>query len=175
MFTAFHRLEAAAARRVLADAAALVPWSMFFTAPWIRPFRLTRWLFTYVVPLAPLCNLWDGLVSSLRTYTAVEMLALATAAAPGYRWEAGALRGRGPTVTYLVGWPTPPSRASRQTCARPPSTASSAPVTYEAPGDARNTTAPATSSALPKRPRGVRARRSAAKPSSTSCGNPSLP
>ena len=127
MFTAFHHLEPAAASRVLADAAsrgapigvfefterawpsylaaALVPWSMFFTAPWIRPFRLTRLLFTYAAPLAPLCNLWDGLVSSLRTYTAAEMLALATAAAPGYRWEAGTLRGPGPTVTYLVGWP----------------------------------------------------------------------
>jgi hypothetical protein len=126
IFTAFHHLTPTAAARVLADAAAagapigvfefterawpsylaaaLVPWSMLFTTPWIRPFRLARLLFTYALPLAPLCNLWDGLVSSLRTYTPAEMLALARGAAPGYRWEAGTLRGRGPAVTYLVGW-----------------------------------------------------------------------
>lgn len=127
IFTAFHHLDPGAARRVLADAAAarapigvfeftarswtsifaalVVPWTMFATTPWIRPFRAARLLFTYALPLAPLCNLWDGIVSSLRTYTAPELLALGRGAAPDYRWEAGTLRGRGPAVTYLIGWP----------------------------------------------------------------------
>ncbi len=74
-------------------------------APWIRPWVAARLLLTYVLPLAPLCNLWDGVVSSLRSYTVPELLALGRAAAPGYRWEAGTLRGRGPAVTYLIGWP----------------------------------------------------------------------
>jgi hypothetical protein len=127
IFTAFHHLDPTSARRVLADAAAagapigvfeftarswtsmlaalVVPWTMFVTTPWIRPFRAARLLLTYVLPLAPLCNLWDGVVSSLRTYDVSELLALGRSAAPEYRWEAGTLRGRGPAVTYLMGWP----------------------------------------------------------------------
>jgi hypothetical protein len=127
IFTAFHHLDEMAAVAVLADAAAaaapigvfelterrwssclaalLVPWTMLFTTLWIRPWRWSRLLLTYVVPLAPLCNAWDGLVSSLRSYTADELLALGRRAAPGYAWESGTLRGRGPAVTYLVGWP----------------------------------------------------------------------
>jgi hypothetical protein len=56
-------------------------------------------------------------------------------------WEAHRAVGRG-------------QRASRT--ALPPSTTSSWPVTYDAPGDARNATAAATSSGVPDRPTGVR-------------------
>lgn len=129
MFTGFHHFAPAAARLVLADAvdagapiaifefsqrsasscvaAMLVPWLMWLTTPWIRPRSLARLVFTYVLPLAPLCNLWDGLVSNLRAYSRDELLGLARSVAPvGYQWRAGVVRGRGgPAITYLIGVP----------------------------------------------------------------------
>lgn len=130
IFTGFHHLAPAEARRVLADAAerrraigvfeftertisscavaALVPIAMLFTTPFMRPLSLARFLFTYAVPIVPLCNLWDGMVSNLRTYTEEELRALtAGLGGHGYTWEIGRLPGRraAPPVTYLLGLP----------------------------------------------------------------------
>ncbi|MFN7147295.1 MAG: hypothetical protein ACK4YP_26240, partial [Myxococcota bacterium] len=59
--------------------------------PLVRPFRVSRLLLTYVVPLIPLLVAWDGTVSALRAYTPDEVLALARSAPGGdrYTWEAG--------------------------------------------------------------------------------------
>jgi hypothetical protein len=65
-------------------------------------------VFTYLIPLIPLCTIWDGTVSLLRMYSAKELLALAHAADPGNRfsWQVGKKRHWwGPEVTYLIGWP----------------------------------------------------------------------
>jgi len=124
MFSAFHHFAPAAARRVLADAAArgagiavfeatrrdvravvltlLTPLLVLLATPFIRPFRWSRLLWTYVVPAIPLVVLFDGVVSCLRTYTPDELRALA-AGIDGLRWEAGEA-GSGPVpVTYLLG------------------------------------------------------------------------
>jgi hypothetical protein len=44
-------------------------WVLFLFActPWIRPFRWSRLLWTYVVPIIPAVLLFDGIVSCLRT------------------------------------------------------------------------------------------------------------
>jgi hypothetical protein len=65
---------------------------------------------TYVLPLAPAMFAWDGAVSSLRSYTADELLALAHAVTTRpYEWEAGRFDVSGPygvmPTTYLVGLP----------------------------------------------------------------------
>ena len=52
------------------------PISVLLTTPFIRPFKLGRILFTYLIPIVPLFVLWDGIVSSLRTYSVKEMQAL---------------------------------------------------------------------------------------------------
>lgn len=81
--------------------------------PFMRPFRWSRLFFTYVVPLVPLCTLWDGVVSCLRVYSPAELERL-VAGLPqaGYRWEFGRLRvPKMPSdVTYLIGTPGVSSR-----------------------------------------------------------------
>jgi hypothetical protein len=130
MFSAFHHFAPADARRVLANAAAqrtsiavfeatrrdlravllmcLTPLFVVVATPFIRPFRWTRLLLTYVVPVIPLAVLFDGVVSCLRTYTPAELRVLARESAPdGYTWEAGEI-GNGPLpVTYLLLEPKP--------------------------------------------------------------------
>lgn len=51
----------------------LSPISVLLTTPFIRPFKLGRIIFTYLIPIVPLFVLWDGVVSSLRTYSVEEM------------------------------------------------------------------------------------------------------
>lgn len=69
--------------------------------PLVRPFRWSRVLLTYVVPLIPLLFAWDGTVSALRAYTPEELLAMTRAVRGGerYDWEAG----RAGSALYLVG------------------------------------------------------------------------
>lgn len=77
--------------------------------PFIRPFRWSRLLFTYVVPLVPLCTLWDGIVSCLRVYDPEELKDLIAQLPPSdYQWELGRLPvPKMPTqLTYLIGTPS---------------------------------------------------------------------
>jgi hypothetical protein len=46
---------------------------VLFLTPFIRPFSITRLLFTYLIPIAPLFIGWDAVVSVLRCYTAKEL------------------------------------------------------------------------------------------------------
>jgi hypothetical protein len=71
--------------------------------PFVRPFRWSRVLLTYVVPAIPLLFAWDGMVSGLRAYTPEELLALARAVkgSEGYVWEAT----RGGLGLCLIGRP----------------------------------------------------------------------
>lgn len=128
MFNAFHHFEPDDARRILRDAAeagrpiAVVefveknaftlagvlfsPLLMLVLAPLARPLRPMSLVFTYLVPVAPLVVLWDGLASWLRVYSLAELRGLAASIdAPGYEWIVGHWR-VGPTrVTYLTGCP----------------------------------------------------------------------
>ena len=49
------------------------PVTVLLTTPFIRPFKFGRILFTYLIPVVPLFVWWDGIVSSLRTYSVREM------------------------------------------------------------------------------------------------------
>jgi hypothetical protein len=74
--------------------------------PFFRPFRWSRLLFTYVVPLIPLYTIWDGCVSGLRTHQPEDLLAIASSLGSDYAWEAGTVRNQiGANVAYLVGTP----------------------------------------------------------------------
>lgn len=76
--------------------------------PFIKPFRWSRLLFTYAVPVVPLCTLWDGVVSCLRVYDPDELKQLVSALPESdYRWECGRVRvPRLPAqLTYLIGAP----------------------------------------------------------------------
>lgn len=90
----------------------------FTHTPRVGKLTISRFLFTYLVPLAPVLFAWDGMVSAVRTYTPEELLAMARGAtddaaggaAGGYEWEAGRFEVDGPygpmPTTYLVGMPT---------------------------------------------------------------------
>jgi hypothetical protein len=79
----------------------------FIFTPSIRPFRWSRLLYTYVLPIIPLVLLFDGLVSCLRTYQPRELRELIEGlAAPEYRWVVGEQSGAWDSlpVTYLIGY-----------------------------------------------------------------------
>jgi hypothetical protein len=131
LFNAFHHFRPVDAVAVLRDAAnrgqpigifeipdrtfrnsvstlLLVPLVVMLTTPWIRPFRWSRLLWTYVVPLVPLICWWDGVVSQLRAYRVDELEQLAAAAgAHSYTWEAGRIpiASMPGSLTYLLGVP----------------------------------------------------------------------
>jgi hypothetical protein len=128
IFASFHHFSDQAAVRLLADAVSsgegiataevtsrtlkalavicLVPWACLLMTPFIRPFRLSRLLLTYLVPLIPITILWDGIVSCARTRTPEELKQLTKGLAQ-FNWTAGYLSGtRLPLpVVYLVGVP----------------------------------------------------------------------
>ena len=62
-----------------------MPVFAWILTPRMRPFRWSRLLLTYLLPLIPLVVLWDGLVSCCRTRTPQELLAL-TKDFPQYDW-----------------------------------------------------------------------------------------
>ncbi len=130
MCNAFHHLPPVAARRCLLDAVekeqgiALVEFvnrslfamlqisfgwaALLLVTPFIRPRRLSRLLFTYAIPIVPLCTWWDGFVSCLRAYDEAELKGLIESLpANDYEWEVGRLKvPKLPgSLTYLVGHP----------------------------------------------------------------------
>jgi hypothetical protein len=130
MFTAFHHFSPEDARAILQNAVdagegigvfeatrrapstmglmfAFV-FALFVGTPWIRPFRWSRLLWTYLVPILPLVLAFDGVVSCLRTYRPEELREMVEKLnAGGYRWEIGEhSRSLGDApITYLIGYP----------------------------------------------------------------------
>jgi hypothetical protein len=72
----------------------------------MRPFRWSRLLLTYLIPIVPLVVLWDGIVSCCRTRTPQELLAL-TSNFPQYDWQAGYAHDQHSWLApvYLIGRP----------------------------------------------------------------------
>jgi hypothetical protein len=129
MFSAFHHLDPGQARTALADAvmhgegiavfemggkrsvlmllAVLpVPVRVLLAVPFIRPFRWSTLLWTYLVPLLPIVLLMDSIVSVLRIYSREELRGLTTGL-DSYRWCTGTVRSKPipVPVLYLVGVP----------------------------------------------------------------------
>jgi hypothetical protein len=82
--------------------------SVFLLIARMRPFRLSWWLLTWIVPIVPLSISWDALVSHLRSYTEVEFAHLVEAMDQSYSWNVGEVAApRGLIrISYLVGRPT---------------------------------------------------------------------
>jgi hypothetical protein len=79
---------------------------MFLHTPRIRPFRWSRLLWTYLIPIIPLVLLFDGVVSCLRTYRPQELREIVEKLTScQYQWEIGELAGKRAPVTYLIGYP----------------------------------------------------------------------
>jgi hypothetical protein len=126
IFSSFHHFPDAVAREVLGDAVRreegfamaevtsrtprafavilFMPVFVWLLTPFIRPFRWSRLLFTYLLPLIPLVVLWDGVVSCFRTRTPEELLELSSSF-PQYEWKAGYAKGSWLPPVYLIGLP----------------------------------------------------------------------
>ena len=79
---------------------------LFLHTPRIRPFRWSRLLWTYLIPIIPLVLLFDGVVSCLRTYRPQELREIIEKLTScEYQWEIGELTAGKMPVTYLIGYP----------------------------------------------------------------------
>jgi hypothetical protein len=135
MFTSFHHFSPEQARAILQNAVdagegigvfeltrrawstigLMFAWVFMLVVctPWIRPFRWSRLLWTYLVPIIPLAMLFDGIVSCLRTYRPEELREMVEKlSVGGYRWEMGELSTGRVAITYLIGCPQASSRES---------------------------------------------------------------
>jgi hypothetical protein len=128
IFTAFHHFRPAEARAILADAVrrdqgigvfevarrapreiAVVAFTWLgalLSAPFIRPWRWSRFLWTYLPPVLPLVGSFDGVVSCLRAYSPAELRELVRGL-DTYDWEIGDFRGGWSPLrgSYLIGVP----------------------------------------------------------------------
>lgn len=79
---------------------------MFLHTPRIRPFRWSRLLWTYLIPIIPVVLLFDGVVSCLRTYRPQELREIVEKLTScQYHWQIGELATGKMPVTYLIGYP----------------------------------------------------------------------
>lgn len=83
------------------------PIAFFLFTPFFRPFRISRIIFTYLIPIIPLCTIWDGVVSITRLYTPIELFKLAKEIqSENYKWKSGKVKNKFKmNITYLVGYP----------------------------------------------------------------------
>lgn len=129
MFLSFHHLKPEQAVQVIQNAVdanqaiatfeiqdrtfvsllvmAFSPLSVLLTTPFVRPFRLGRIVFTYLIPILPLVVLWDGIVSCIRTYSADEMRELVNKVQnkEKYNWTFKKKKAKGGFVIYMSGIP----------------------------------------------------------------------
>jgi hypothetical protein len=132
IFTSFHHFPSREAQAILLDAVnrqqgiaifevpgrhiltivltLLVPVAGLLVTPFLRPFRWSRLLFTYVIPVVPLVLWFDGIVSCLRVYPPPELAELTErlsfAKESKYQWDIGEERAGLLPITYLIGYPT---------------------------------------------------------------------
>lgn len=85
----------------------LVIMALFMT-PMVKPLSWQQLLFTYIIPVVPLCYAWDGQVSIVRMYTMNDLdELLAGLDSETYKWEKGkAYKQNGKQLgTFLMGIP----------------------------------------------------------------------
>lgn len=110
MFTALHHFDADEIRSIFLEAqrdrvgfaafeatqrsirgllmTLAIPLLVLVLMPRVRPVRTLPLVLTYLPPLLPLLIWWDGLASTLRTYSVAELRALVEEIAePHYAWE----------------------------------------------------------------------------------------
>jgi hypothetical protein len=137
LFEGFHHFRPAEARSILQNAAEngaaigifeaslkspfapilflLAPLTTLFSylvmTPFMKPRRLSRFFWTYLLPIVPLATCWDGIISLLRGYSPQALKALTDGlGCKDYTWEIGQASTGTPIFmfTYLVGYPVSP-------------------------------------------------------------------
>jgi len=137
IFSTFHHFKPREARAILQDAVNkrrgigifeaagrrivtllltfLIPIATLLLTPYLRPFRWSRLVWTYVFPVIPFVLWFDGVMSCLRTYSLQELAELTSGlTSRGYEWKIGQERGGlfPVPITYLIGYPTRKSQSA---------------------------------------------------------------
>ncbi|NGP88043.1 hypothetical protein [Fodinibius halophilus] len=77
----------------------------FFITPMVRPMSWQQIVFTYIIPIIPICFAWDGAVSNARTYTLDDFDELLHGIeTENYRWRKGTFDGKTKQI-YILGIP----------------------------------------------------------------------
>src|ERR1700719_3920 len=130
LFSSFHHLNPDEARGLLQDSVSkrqgigifeaparrtltllsllFIPIAAWLFVPFRRPFRWSRLLWTYSIPVIPFVLFFDGLISCLRAYSIPELQEMSKGlATSGYGWAIGEQAGGllPIRITYLFGWP----------------------------------------------------------------------
>ena len=82
--------------------------SYLLLTPFIKPRTISRFFWTYLVPIVPLATCWDGVISLLRVYSVEELMQLTDPLQSNdYIWESGQASTGTPlfVFTYLLGYP----------------------------------------------------------------------
>lgn len=85
----------------------IVPVTVLLTTPFVKPFRWSRLLFTYLIPILPIVTFLDGALALLKLYAPADLNELtASLEYEDYSWRSGKLdNGRGGKIIYLLGYP----------------------------------------------------------------------
>ena len=86
----------------------LVPVVSLVTTPFMRPFRWSSLIWTYLIPIVPFILLFDGVVSCIRAYSPKELAEFTEGlSANTYDWTVGEEKGclLPILITYLIGYP----------------------------------------------------------------------
>lgn len=85
----------------------IVPLSVLLTAPFVKPFRFGRLIFTYLIPVLPVVTALDGFIALFKLYAPADMDELVRKIQKrNYSWRSGKLdNGRGGKIIYLIGYP----------------------------------------------------------------------
>jgi hypothetical protein len=85
-----------------------IPIAVWLFIPFRRPFRWSRLLWTYLIPVIPFVLFFDGFVSCMRAYSIKELEEMINGLrGRGYQWEIGEEAGDllPLRITYLIGSP----------------------------------------------------------------------
>ncbi|MCE3296065.1 MAG: hypothetical protein K0R65_1779 [Crocinitomicaceae bacterium] len=84
------------------------PVAFLLCTPFFKPFKFSRLLFTYILPLIPLYTIWDGIVSILRMYRPGDLMQIAASLPPNdFTWKSGKTKNRfGIRASYLIAYPS---------------------------------------------------------------------
>jgi len=85
----------------------IVPLTVFLTAPFVKPFRISRLVFTYLIPILPLLTFVDGFLALFKLYAPKDLEELVSDLKySDYKWRSGKMdNGRGGKIIYLLGHP----------------------------------------------------------------------
>ncbi len=129
MVGSFHHMKPELARKILVEAQKkrqpicimeihkkfpIILWWLFiplsailclFITPLVKPLTIKQIIFTYLIPIIPICFAWDAVITSGRIYRMEDLdVLLKGLKENNYAWEKGIIKGKSEKI-YLMGYP----------------------------------------------------------------------